>query len=621
MVALELECAATTVSSSLTSSFLPKFANFSKLKLVQLPIARTGSFHGVAASTKHKKKKGRKSSSPAREWSYEHLMVLWDEIFEQCCSDTVKSTQIRDLSRKGLANHGRGCVLVFQEVQTFPRGAGTGFTSKPPKSSRRVPDFITLDYHAVYLPREFLLDPRKAPSEEDMADPSPEQISQDGSSRVMVETDNPVIEDSRNTAQSQHYETETTNGSYTSGKVIDIEEVIRSAEDVYQFYTDDEDEFDSGADNDDDDDSDEDNDNNEDDCTLLSVDSKTINTDLTSFMSDEHSNNVSLDCSHGNEPILGLTDKDGDSSSSMSDQNSFLTLTTDTDPNYGSELSSEHNDPFITRENHDRKVVSSVSNHLPKRVDDIQDLSPNSDSMSYDAMHNTRGSASSSVVEYYVDHEHNAIPETGEPVPLYNTDSAGQSAFDQGELNGCNTEPLVESSETEELVEQYVGTYVNGPAVDSSGTNISSMHCIEENIESNVLESNALVPIDKVNRVVLDKASEGNEVEVATQQMLYASMRGLDRTRLMTLTANFDFEAEKFRFGRVSVINARTTDAGGENPYNPEEDELVLLLHLLVDGRPAYGADVLVAYMDKEKTNATGKDQWKLKGKYRQIFT
>ena len=100
-------------------------------------------------------------------------MVIWDEIFEQCCCDTAKSSRIRDLAEKGLRLHGRGCVFVFQEIQTIPRGSGSGFTSKPPRSSRRVPEFITLDFSAAYLPREFLLNPSKAPllnEEDDNAD-------------------------------------------------------------------------------------------------------------------------------------------------------------------------------------------------------------------------------------------------------------------------------------------------------------------------------------------------------------------------------------------------------------------------------------------------------------------
>lgn len=114
-----------------------------------------------------------------------------------------------------------------------------------------------------------------------------------------------------------------------------------------------------------------------------------------------------------------------------------------------------------------------------------------------------------------------------------------------------------------------------------------------------------------------DEQSE-NDVELVTQQMLFTSMRGMDMTRLMSLTANFDFEAEKFRFGRkMAMIDTKTMDAGGEDPYNPKDEELVLLLHLIIDGRPSYGADVVIAYRDETQIIGLEKDSWKLKGKYK----
>lgn len=130
-------------------------------------IAPALALRALAAKVKRKGKSGRSSS---RDWSYEHLMVIWDEVFQQCCCDTVKSSRIRDLAVKGLRIHGRGCVFVFQEIQTIPRGPGSGFTSKPPRSSRTVPDFMTLDFSAFYLPREFLLDPLRAPLFEELGE-------------------------------------------------------------------------------------------------------------------------------------------------------------------------------------------------------------------------------------------------------------------------------------------------------------------------------------------------------------------------------------------------------------------------------------------------------------------
>lgn len=89
-------------------------------------------------------------------------MVVWDEVFERCCSDPARASLVRNLSHNGLALHGRGCVLVYESVQTKPRGKGTGFTSKPSKSSLDLPFFETVEWRASYVPREFLIDPSKA---------------------------------------------------------------------------------------------------------------------------------------------------------------------------------------------------------------------------------------------------------------------------------------------------------------------------------------------------------------------------------------------------------------------------------------------------------------------------
>ena len=62
----------------------------------------------------------------------------------------------------------------------------------------------------------------------------------------------------------------------------------------------------------------------------------------------------------------------------------------------------------------------------------------------------------------------------------------------------------------------------------------------------------------------------------------------------------------------------KTMDAGGEDPYNPENGELVLLLHLIIDRRPTFGADVVIAHKH-DILDPTGDDEensWRLKLKY-----
>jgi hypothetical protein len=117
---------------------------------------------------------------------------------------------------------------------------------------------------------------------------------------------------------------------------------------------------------------------------------------------------------------------------------------------------------------------------------------------------------------------------------------------------------------------------------------------------------------DKDNRV----ATEGEHVDLIDREKLFLAMKGMDVTRLLSLTTNFDFEAEKSGRGyKTSIIDMKTMDAGGEDPYNPENGELVLLLHLIIDKRPTFGADVVIAHKH-DMPDSIGDDQansWTLK--------
>ena len=61
----------------------------------------------------------------------------------------------------------------------------------------------------------------------------------------------------------------------------------------------------------------------------------------------------------------------------------------------------------------------------------------------------------------------------------------------------------------------------------------------------------------------------------------------MERTRLLGLLEEPELEAVK---------DAGQKDVGGEKPYDPSNDELVIALLVLVDGQQAVGADVLKAY-------------------------
>ena len=81
------------------------------------------------------------------------------------------------------------------------------------------------------------------------------------------------------------------------------------------------------------------------------------------------------------------------------------------------------------------------------------------------------------------------------------------------------------------------------------------------------------------------------DVPLVTRDVLFPVLRGMDRTRIMGLTGD--------EISSVAIENGpaepQAPDAGGEEPYNPRNEELVLMLVVTVDGQPAVGADVVKA--------------------------
>lgn len=87
---------------------------------------------------------------------------------------------------------------------------------------------------------------------------------------------------------------------------------------------------------------------------------------------------------------------------------------------------------------------------------------------------------------------------------------------------------------------------------------------------------------------------------------LIALLRGMDRTRILGLTAD---EASTLVAENESVTPA-AVDAGGEKPYDPRNEELVLMLAVVVDNQPAVGADVIRAIPTGTKSE-DGEELWK----------
>ncbi|KAI5072356.1 hypothetical protein GOP47_0012462 [Adiantum capillus-veneris] len=554
---VNLESRAGVATTALTSSFLPKCTQLLAVKVAHRPPSKT-SFHGVVASTKQKKK-GRKT--PTRDWAYEHFMVLWDEVFEHCCTDPVKATEIRNLSCKGLAKHGRGCVLVFQEVQTRPRGP----------------------------------DPRKAPSEEDVA-----EEPHDNADRVVVENGSNEIID---VAAREHKDSMLGTGD-SGDKVIDIEEIIREAQDVYSFYSDDEDELDDAADNND---------------SLLDMDDKEGDTNSTEEDVTEGDTNptdslIILDDDTDKDGIVGLDGKNADSNLNRTGRDAEQNLDDNSDASCSnaSERFDNHESPLFLDD--DGQAKSHVLNSLSTDTQYEKDLYAINDPIFVDETGQSEDNNNDAVHCTQSD-----IREGQNDYPNFNNESHSISSLRESMVLEGSVSGMEEINvSTANFLEEGT-TSIKGGSTHAATSPIVEL--LDESLEADTVESSESVAIEKANQYQVNEDTEDEEVQLTTQQMLYACMRGMDRTRLMSLTANFDFEAERYMFRRkMAVIDVKTADAGGEEPYNPTEEELVLLLHLRIDGKPAYGADVVVAYRDQRQIIGVEEDSWKLRGKYRDIF-
>lgn len=94
---------------------------------------------------------------------------------------------------------------------------------------------------------------------------------------------------------------------------------------------------------------------------------------------------------------------------------------------------------------------------------------------------------------------------------------------------------------------------------------------------------------DVVYEAQLASADEGVAfgLDADTVGELRRSMRGMDTSRLLTLLG-------------LATADPAMASVGGEDPYNPEAGEVVVLLSTKIDKQPMIGADKVVGAMDED---------------------
>jgi hypothetical protein len=115
---------------------------------------------------KDKKKKSSSSWADKEQWKFDEMMLVWDDVFMKACEDSRTATALYELSRNGLSKYGRGCILMQDTVTTRSGGTGSGFTFKSRYTSSdelQLPSYSSGVWTAEYVPKEFILDPSKAP--------------------------------------------------------------------------------------------------------------------------------------------------------------------------------------------------------------------------------------------------------------------------------------------------------------------------------------------------------------------------------------------------------------------------------------------------------------------------
>ncbi|KAL2611205.1 hypothetical protein R1flu_022897 [Riccia fluitans] len=158
------------------------------------------------------------------------------------------------------------------------------------------------------------------------------------------------------------------------------------------------------------------------------------------------------------------------------------------------------------------------------------------------------------------------------------------------------------------LVEEAVNTKPRGAASGfSNKSRYSSSDAPELPFYVSLGRNSFYVPLDfiedpfKAPELLANTQSELVEEDLAVklvdQRKLLSVLKGMDRTRLQGLLTAPSFEAAK--------------DAGGEQPYDPFKNEVVVMFDVTVDGQQAVGADVLRANPTTQG-NEDGETLWTL---------
>ncbi|BBN06391.1 hypothetical protein MPTK1_3g20730 [Marchantia polymorpha subsp. ruderalis] len=127
---------------------------------------KCGAARAAVSKQKKKAKVQKRSVAGDKQWKFDELMLVWDDAFQKFCDDSGIASSLLSLSREGLVQNGRGCILMEEAVNTRPRGAASGFSNKSRYSSSASPElpfYVSSGWNACYVPLEFINDPFKAP--------------------------------------------------------------------------------------------------------------------------------------------------------------------------------------------------------------------------------------------------------------------------------------------------------------------------------------------------------------------------------------------------------------------------------------------------------------------------
>eukprot|EP00898_Chlorokybus_atmophyticus_P008069 jgi/Chlat1/8263/Chrsp78S07692 len=88
---------------------------------------------------------------------FQYQMLVWDSVFDRCCTEPERARQIAACAKSGQERHGRGCVLWSEKVVSAVRGgSGAGFGSSAKQTRITDADDVKVESTSTsvsYLPR------------------------------------------------------------------------------------------------------------------------------------------------------------------------------------------------------------------------------------------------------------------------------------------------------------------------------------------------------------------------------------------------------------------------------------------------------------------------------------